>query len=312
MPTQLVVYPDASHVFILLGQPVAAARLQPPGARLARAAHHRRRPAARSTSPTGSSGWPGWPSGTACPGAQLGILRIGVGRRCRRAGRDGVRRAPRRHPGSPPPPTRVFQIGSITKVWTATVAMQLVDEGLLDPRHARSSRCCPSCALARPRRHQAGHRCGTCSPTPAASTATCSPTPAAATTAWRSTSTCSARPAQNHPLGATWSYCNSGFALLGRVIEKVTGQTWDQAMRERLFTPLGLDPHRARCRRRRCCFARRRRATTSATASPPGPGLGPAPLDRAGRADHLDGRRRARLRPDAPHRRARPRTAPAC
>jgi CubicO group peptidase (beta-lactamase class C family) len=46
---------------------------------------------------------------------------------------------------------------------------------------------------------------------------------------------------QNHPLGATWSYCNSGYALLGRVIEKVTGQTWDQALRERLFTPLGLD-----------------------------------------------------------------------
>jgi hypothetical protein len=46
---------------------------------------------------------------------------------------------------------------------------------------------------------------------------------------------------QNHPLGATWSYCNSGFSLLGRVIEKVTGQTWDAALRERLFTPLGLD-----------------------------------------------------------------------
>jgi CubicO group peptidase (beta-lactamase class C family) len=45
---------------------------------------------------------------------------------------------------------------------------------------------------------------------------------------------------QNHPLGATWSYCNSGYALLGRVIEKVTGQTWDAAMRERLFAPLGL------------------------------------------------------------------------
>ena len=26
----------------------------------------------------------------------------------------------------------LFQIGSITKVWTATLAMQLVDEGLLD------------------------------------------------------------------------------------------------------------------------------------------------------------------------------------
>src|SRR6185436_16345929 len=46
--------------------------------------------------------------------------------------------------------------------------------------------------------------------------------------------------AQNHPLGATWSYCNSGYSLLGRVIEKVTGKTWDQAMRDRLFTPLGL------------------------------------------------------------------------
>ena len=49
--------------------------------------------------------------------------------------------------------------------------------------------------------------------------------------------------AQNHPLGATWSYCNSGFSLLGRVIEKLTGETWDEAMRERLFTPLGLTAH---------------------------------------------------------------------
>jgi CubicO group peptidase (beta-lactamase class C family) len=46
---------------------------------------------------------------------------------------------------------------------------------------------------------------------------------------------------QNHPMGATWSYCNAGFVLIGRVIEKVTGQTWDEAMRDRLFEPLGLD-----------------------------------------------------------------------
>ena len=50
--------------------------------------------------------------------------------------------------------------------------------------------------------------------------------------------------AQNHPLGATWSYCNSGYSLLGRIIEKVTGGTWDAALRERLFTPLGLAAHR--------------------------------------------------------------------
>src|SRR5699024_5470913 len=36
-------------------------------------------------------------------------------------------------------------------------------------------------------------------------------------------------------------YCNSGFNLLGRVIEQVTGSTWDEALRERLVTPLGLN-----------------------------------------------------------------------
>jgi CubicO group peptidase (beta-lactamase class C family) len=45
---------------------------------------------------------------------------------------------------------------------------------------------------------------------------------------------------QVHPVGATMSYCNTGFTLLGRVIEVVTGQIWDAVMRERLFDPLGL------------------------------------------------------------------------
>ena len=49
---------------------------------------------------------------------------------------------------------------------------------------------------------------------------------------------------QTHPLGATMSYCNTGFSILGRVIEVVTGKVWDAVMRERLFEPLGLDPHR--------------------------------------------------------------------
>jgi hypothetical protein len=38
----------------------------------------------------------------------------------------------------------------------------------------------------------------------------------------------------------TWSYCNSGFTLAGRVVEVLTGGTWDAALAERILGPLGL------------------------------------------------------------------------
>ena len=47
--------------------------------------------------------------------------------------------------------------------------------------------------------------------------------------------------------GERWAYCNSGFHLTGRVLEVVGGQPFDVLMRERLFTPLGLE--------RTCYFA---------------------------------------------------------
>lgn len=43
------------------------------------------------------------------------------------------------------------------------------------------------------------------------------------------------------PLGSTVSYNNASLVLAGRVIEKVTGKTYELAMRELLFEPLGLD-----------------------------------------------------------------------
>jgi D-alanyl-D-alanine carboxypeptidase len=37
-----------------------------------------------------------------------------------------------------------------------------------------------------------------------------------------------------------WSYSNTGFLVLGRVVEKVSGQTLDELLRRRVFTPLGM------------------------------------------------------------------------
>ena len=43
------------------------------------------------------------------------------------------------------------------------------------------------------------------------------------------------------PLGATVSYNNASLCLAGRLIEKVTGTTYEQAIRDLLLTPIGLD-----------------------------------------------------------------------
>jgi CubicO group peptidase (beta-lactamase class C family) len=50
-----------------------------------------------------------------------------------------------------------------------------------------------------------------------------------------------ARLEQVAPLGEGVSYNNASLSLAGRVIEKVTGQTFEQAIRELLLDPLGLE-----------------------------------------------------------------------
>ncbi|MEO3871090.1 serine hydrolase domain-containing protein [Nonomuraea sp. B12E4] len=42
------------------------------------------------------------------------------------------------------------------------------------------------------------------------------------------------------PPGTGFSYGGVGYVVLGRVVEVLTGQTWDRALKERLFDPLGL------------------------------------------------------------------------
>jgi CubicO group peptidase (beta-lactamase class C family) len=166
------------------------------------------------------------------PGAQLGIL----------AGDElletsyGVLNLRTNQPATT---DSVFQIGSISKVWTATVVMQLVDEGKL-ALDTPVIEVVPELQLSDPDVtkqltiwHLLTHTSGIDGDvfTDTGRGDDC----------LEKYTALLADVAQNHPLGATWSYCNSGWSLLGRVIEKVDGKTWDQAMKDRLFTPLGLD-----------------------------------------------------------------------
>jgi len=132
----------------------------------------------------------------------------------------------------------VFQLGSISKVWTTTLVMQLVDEGRLT-LDAPIVEVLPELRLSDAgvtakvtMRHLLTHTSGIDGDilTDTGRGDDCLEKYVAEL----------AGAAQNHPLDATWSYCNSGFSLAGRVVEKLTGGTWDAAVRERIITPLAL------------------------------------------------------------------------
>lgn len=132
----------------------------------------------------------------------------------------------------------LFQIGSITKVWTATVVMELVEEGLVE-LEAPLCRYVPEFAVLEDGvadsvtiRHLLTHSSGVDGDN-------FSDTGRGDDALERYVATCASL-RQVHPVGATMSYCNTGFTLLGRVIEVVTGEVWDTAMRDRLFDRLGL------------------------------------------------------------------------
>jgi dipeptidyl aminopeptidase/acylaminoacyl peptidase/CubicO group peptidase (beta-lactamase class C family) len=237
VPSQLVLYPDASHLFILNGKPshrmdfntrVAdwveqyAGTAGPRRPRID-ARHWQRRLSALAERHR-------------VPGAALGILRVRPG------GDDELIEAAcgvlNKDTAVAVTPDSLFQIGSISKVWTTTVVMQLVDEGVLD-LDAPVADVLPELQLTDPSvagkltmRHLLTHTSGIDGDvfTDTGRGDDCIEKYVAGL----------ADVAQNHPLGATWSYCNSGFILAGRVIEKLTDATWDRAMKKRLFTPLGL------------------------------------------------------------------------
>jgi len=129
-------------------------------------------------------------------------------------------------------PQQVFRIGSITKTFTAATVLKLSAAGRLsldDPL----SKFLPDfpngnhITLARLLSHTAGISDGwDADPAKPLDTAALIKLIAAA-------------PPDFAP-GEAWSYSNSGYILLGAVIEKVTSKPWHQVIREQLAVPLGL------------------------------------------------------------------------
>jgi dipeptidyl aminopeptidase/acylaminoacyl peptidase/CubicO group peptidase (beta-lactamase class C family) len=239
--TQLVRYPGASHLFILDGTPshridynqrvvdwveqYASTSKRP----AIDAEHWQRRLAVLAERHK-------------VPGASLGILRLGTGDPSTGGRPDEVIEAAYGYANAPAKieatTDTLFQIGSMSKVWTATLAMQLVDEGKLD-LDAPVAEVLPELQLDDAEtaktvtmRHLLNHTSGIDGDvfTDTGRGDDCVEKYVGLMSDVK----------QNHPLGATWSYCNSGFTLAGRVIEKLTGLTWDAALRERIYAPLGL------------------------------------------------------------------------
>jgi CubicO group peptidase (beta-lactamase class C family) len=135
-------------------------------------------------------------------------------------------------------PETVFQLGSITKVWTATLAMQLVDEGRLD-LDVPITTYLPEFRVADPdvtrsvtARHLLSHTSGVDGDL-------FIDTGRGEDCLEKYVAECAGLE-QIHSLGATMSYCNSGLTVLGRVVEVLRGACWDVVVREHLFEPLGL------------------------------------------------------------------------
>ena len=136
----------------------------------------------------------------------------------------------------------LFQVGSITKLWTATMIMQLVDEGLLS-QDTTVSEVLPGVRLGAADvggqvtvRHLLTHTSGIDGDI-------FTDTGRGDDCVERYVGLLAEVPSMFTP-GATYSYCNSGFVLLGRIIEVIDGQSWDESLRERLTGPLAAHPDR--------------------------------------------------------------------
>ncbi|MGA4837816.1 serine hydrolase domain-containing protein [Streptomyces sp. G45] len=132
----------------------------------------------------------------------------------------------------------VFQIGSVTKVWTATLAMQLVDEGVLD-LDAPVRTYLPDFELADDKaaatvttQHLMSHTAGF-------EGDFMTDTGLSDDCLEKFVATFGTIP-QLFPPGERFSYNNAAYCLMGRLVEVLRGQPYDVCLRRYLCEPLGL------------------------------------------------------------------------
>ena len=132
----------------------------------------------------------------------------------------------------------VFKIGSITKIWTATLIQQLVDDGVLDLDHPVRDYL-PGFQLSDPTatasltaRHLLTHTGGI-----DGNHFTDTGRNDDAIEKFVATL---AEADQLFPPDTVFSYSNSGYVVLGRLVEVLRDKPFHDVLRERLVTPLGL------------------------------------------------------------------------
>jgi CubicO group peptidase (beta-lactamase class C family) len=135
-------------------------------------------------------------------------------------------------------PDTLFQIGSITKLYTTTLLAMLVEDGLLDLdvpviTYLPDLKLADADTLARVTLrmllcHSGGFYGDLFDDTGMGDDALA-----------RYLERLDTLPQQT-PVGTSWAYCNAGFCIAGAVIERLTGQPYERVMRERVFEPLGL------------------------------------------------------------------------
>ncbi|MEU8125392.1 serine hydrolase domain-containing protein [Spirillospora sp. NPDC049024] len=168
-------------------------------------------------------------------------------------------------------PDSVFQIGSITKLWTSTLVLRLADEGKIElDRPVRAylpefgvadEEAAERITVRQLLNHTAGFEGDIFTDTGVGDdclekyVATLHEVP------------------QLFPPGEQFSYNNAGYCVLGRLVEVLLGRPYDACLREQLITPLGLT-HTATGPYEAIMF----RAAVGHVEPEPGTGYVPAPV----------------------------------